>query len=102
MLDFQHTTTERVRVCFSVTEGTGYKDLLMPEMKRTLATSFSNVVYVLKKAAVSLFGYGVSHKSMALSDSKARTVSYLLSKLENWFIKTVAPAHIFPERSKPI
>lgn len=102
MLDFQHTTTERVCVCFSVTEGTGYKDLLMPEMKRTLATSFSNVVYVLKEAAVSLFGYGVSHKSMALSDSKARTVSYLLSKLENWFIKTVAPAHIFPERSKPI
>lgn len=74
----------------------------MPEMRRTLATSFSNSVYVLKKAAVSLFGYGVSHKSIALSDSKAHTVSYLLSELENWFIKTVAPAHIFPERSKLI
>lgn len=53
----------------------------MPEIKAALTASLHNVAYVLQKIAASLFGYAVSHKSIALSDSKACTVSSLLSKL---------------------
>lgn len=53
----------------------------MPEIRTALTASLHNVVYVLKKVAASLFGYVLSHKSVALSDSKTCTVMYLLSKL---------------------
>jgi len=74
--------TEHVHICFSGTKETAsQKDLLMPEIKTALTASPHNVVYVLKKVAASLFGCAVSYKSIALSDSKACTVMYLLSKL---------------------
>lgn len=52
----------------------------MPEIKTALTTNLHNAAYTLKKVAASVFGYAVSHKSIALSDSEACTVMYLLSK----------------------
>lgn len=49
----------------------------MPEI---VIASLHNVVYVLRMAAASLFGYAVSQKSIALSDGKECTLRYLLSK----------------------
>lgn len=53
----------------------------MPEIQTPLTTNLRNVDYVLKKIAASLFGYGISYKSIALSDSKACTVIQLLPEL---------------------
>lgn len=53
----------------------------MPKIQTALTTSLHNVDYVLKEIAASLFGYAISYKSIALSDSKACTVMQLLSKL---------------------
>lgn len=53
----------------------------MPKIKAALPASLRNVAHVLKNVAASLFGYAVSHKSIALSDSKACTITYLCSKL---------------------
>lgn len=36
-------------------------------------------MYVLKKVAVSLFGYGFSHKSVVLSERKFDTYMYMFS-----------------------
>lgn len=55
----------------------------MPEIKTALTTSLHNAAYVLKKVAASLFGFAVNHESVALSDSEACTVMYLLSKRYN-------------------
>lgn len=67
----------------------------MPEIKTALTTSLHNAAYVLKKVAASLFGFAVNHESVALSDSEACTVMYLLSKRYNQLIQIVAPAHVF-------
>lgn len=53
----------------------------MPESKTALTASLHDAEYALKKVAASLFGYAVSCKSIALSNSKACTVMFLLSKV---------------------
>lgn len=53
-------------------------------------------MYVLKKVAVSLFGYVFSHKSVALSDRKFDT-DICICFLQKGFIKTVVSALSFPE-----
>lgn len=53
----------------------------MPEIQTPLTTNLHNVDYVLKKIAASLFGYDISYKSIALSDSKACTVIQLLPEV---------------------
>lgn len=52
---------------------------------------------VLKKVAVSLSGYVLSHKSVVPSDRKLDTEMSMFSKLEKGFIKTVVPAPSCPE-----
>lgn len=80
--DFKCTRPERVYICFNDNKAS-QKDLLMPEIKTALTTSLHNAAYVLKKVAASLFGFAVNHESVALSDSEACTVMYLLSKRYN-------------------
>lgn len=48
----------------------------MPKILTALTTNLHNVDYLLKKTAASLFGYVISYKSIALSDSKACTVAF--------------------------
>lgn len=53
-------------------------------------------MFVLKKVAVSLFGYGFSHKSAVLSERKFDT-DICICFLQKGFIKTVVSALSFPE-----